>query len=84
MYCHDFSTDSACSTHSQYLLFLRPGDTSSERLGVVYQTFIQLDIVYSDFIQENIITTKHGFSLNSNLFIYQARESLAWQINKLS
>ena len=36
-----------------------------DRLGVVYQTFTKLDMVYSDFIQENMITTKHGFSLNS-------------------
>ena len=36
-----------------------------DRLGVVYQTFTKLDMVYSDFIQENMITTKHGFSVKS-------------------
>ena len=38
-----------------------------DKLGVVDQTFTKLDMVYSDFIQENIITTQHGFSLNSGL-----------------
>ena len=36
-----------------------------DRLGVVNQTFTKLDMVYCDFIQDNMITTKHGFSLNS-------------------
>ena len=36
-----------------------------DKLGVVDQTFTKIDMVYSDFIQENMITTKHGFSLNS-------------------
>ena len=47
---HDFSTDCACPTHSQQLLFTRPGDPPSDRLWVVNQTFTKLDLVYSDFV----------------------------------
>ena len=54
---HDFSSDFACSTHPQQLLFSQPGDPSSWKTGGgwsnLYQTWFYMT------------TTKHGFSLNS-------------------
>ena len=59
---HDFSTDSACPTHSQQLLFSQPGDPSSWQTrggrSNLYQTWYGHQWFY-------MITTKHGFSLNS-------------------
>ena len=61
-FLNDFSTDSACPTHSQQLMFSQTCEPSSWQTGGGRSNLYQTWYGHQWFF---MITTKHGFSLNS-------------------